>query len=139
MLFRNANSAVHLPRFMEPKTFHNTGNYITSMGNLCRWLAEQAEALGVEIFPGFSAAEVIYGESGAVEGVITGDMGISASGEHKDSYMPGMELRARYTVFAEGSRGHLGKELIAKYELDKGRSPQHYALGFNEIWDIPAE
>lgn len=138
-LFKNAEKATKLPNFMVPKTFHNKGNYITSMGNVCRWLAEQAEALGVEVFPGFSAAEVIYGENGAVEGVITGDMGISASGEHKDSYMPGMELRARYTVFAEGSRGHLGKELIAKFELDKNRSPQHYALGFKEIWDIPAD
>lgn len=134
-----AEKAIKLPNFMVPKPFHNEGNYITSMGNVCRWLAEQAEALGVEIFPGFSAAEIIYGESGAVEGVITGDMGISASGEQKDGYMPGMELRARYTIFAEGSRGHLGKELIAHYHLDKNVSPQHYAIGFKEIWDIPAE
>lgn len=138
-LFASQQKASKLPNFMVPKTFHNTGNYITSMGNMCRWLAEQAEALGVEVFPGFSAAEIIYGESGAVEGVITGDMGVSASGEEKDSFMPGMELRARYTIFAEGSRGHLGKELIAKYELNKGKSPQHYAIGFKEIWDIPAE
>src|SRR5690554_2804899 len=138
-LFKNADKATKLPNFMVPKTFHNKGNYITSMGNLCRWLAEQTEALGVNVFPGFSAAEIIYGDSGAVEGVITGDMGITASGEHKDSYTPGMELRARYTVLAEGSRGHLGKELIAKYQLDENRSPQHYAIGFKEIWDIPAE
>ncbi len=138
-MFKNATSGRKLPNFMVPKTFHNKGNYIVSMGNVCRWLAEQAEQLGVEIFPGFSAAEVLYGDSGAVEGVVTGDMGVAANGEQKDSYMPGMELRARYTVFAEGCRGHLGKELIERFNLNEGRSPQHYAIGFKEIWDIPAE
>lgn len=138
-LLRNEEDAIKLPNFMTPKTIHNEGNYIVSMGNVCRWLAEQAEALGVEIFPGFPASELIYNEDGSIAGVITGDMGLDVNGEQKDGFMPGMELRAKYTVFAEGSRGHLGKELIAKFELDKDSSPQHYAIGFKEIWDIPAE
>lgn len=136
--FKNEQSARKLPNFMVPKTFHNKGNYITSMGNVCRWLAEQAEALGVEIFPGFPAADVII-EEGKVAGVITGDMGVAADGEHKDSFEPGMELRAKYTVFAEGCRGHLGKRLQAEFELDHDASPQHYAIGFKEIWDVPTE
>lgn len=138
-MFKSAESATKLPNFMVPKTFHNDGNYITSMGNVCRWLAEQAESLGVEIFPGFSASEVLYGDNDEVLGVVTGDMGVAEDGSEKDSYMPGMELRARYTVFAEGCRGHLGKTLIDKYNLNEGKSPQHYAIGFKEIWDIPAE
>lgn len=136
---KSESSAMKLPNFMVPKLFHNEGNYIASMGNVCRWLAEQAEILGVEVFPGFPAAQVLYNDDNQVIGVITGDMGIDANGEHKDSYMPGMELKAKYTVFAEGSRGHLGKELIANYKLDQDKSPQHYAIGFKEIWDIPAE
>ncbi len=136
--FNNAESARRLPNFMVPKTFHNKGNYITSMGNVCRWLAEQAEALSVEIFPGFPAADVII-EEGKVAGVITGDMGVSAKGEEKDSFEPGMELRAKYTVFAEGCRGHLGKRLQEEFKLDQDASPQHYAIGFKEIWDVPAE
>lgn len=135
-LFNDATSARKLPNWMTPKTMHNDGNYIVSMGNVCRWLAEQAEQLGVEIFPGFPASDILYNEDGSVGGVITGDMGISAKGEHKDGFMPGMELKARYTIFAEGSRGHLGKELINKFELDKDASPQHYAIGFKEVWDI---
>lgn len=138
-LLKDEQSAKQLPGFMVPKTFHNDGNYIASMGNLCRWLAEQAESMGVEVFPGFAAAEVLYGEGNQVEGVITGDMGVSASGEEKDGYMPGMELKAKYTVFAEGCRGHLGKELIEKFDLNAGKSPQHYGIGFKEIWDVPAE
>ncbi|MDC0602419.1 electron transfer flavoprotein-ubiquinone oxidoreductase [Aliiglaciecola sp.] len=135
----NETSARKLPNFMAPKTMHNHGNYIVSMGNVCRWLAEQAEQLGVEVFPGFAASDIIYNEDGSVGGVITGDMGISESGEQKDSYMPGMELRAKYTVFAEGCRGHLGKQLIEKYSLDEGKSPQHYGIGFKEIWDVDPE
>lgn len=138
-LLKDEQAATKLPGFSVPKTMHNEGNYIVSMGNICRWLAEQAEQLGVEVFPGFAASEILYDETGAVAGVITGDMGVSASGEEKDSYMPGMELRAKYTVFAEGARGHLGKQLINKFKLDEGRSPQHYAIGFKEIWDIPPE
>ena len=135
-LLNNESSAIKLPNFSVPKTMHNDGNYIVSMGNVCRWLAEQAESLGVEIFPGFPAQSVIYNDDGSVGGVITGDMGLDADGNEKDSFMPGMELRAKYTVFAEGCRGHLGKELIEKFGLDKDSSPQHYGLGFKEIWDI---
>lgn len=135
-LLNDASSAKKLPNAMTPKTMHNQGNYIVSMGNVCRWLAEQAEQLGVEVFPGFAAADVLYNDDGSVGGVITGDMGVGADGEHKGGYMPGMELRAKYTVFAEGCRGHLGKELIEKFQLDKDSSPQHYAIGFKEIWDV---
>ncbi|MCC2615375.1 electron transfer flavoprotein-ubiquinone oxidoreductase [Aestuariibacter halophilus] len=135
-LLKNEQAATRLPGFSTPKTMHNKGNYIVSMGNLCRWLAEQAEQLGVEIFPGFPAAELLFNDDGSVAGVITGDMGIGADGQPKDSFMPGMELRAKYTVFAEGCRGHLGKQLIEKFALDEGKSPQHYAIGFKEIWDI---
>ena len=138
-LLNNENSGIKLPNFAVPKTMHNDGNYIVSMGNVCRWLAEQAEQLGVEIFPGFPAQSVIYNDDGSVGGVITGDMGLDAEGKEKDSFMPGMELRAKYTVFAEGCRGHLGKELIEKFSLDKESSPQHYGLGFKEIWDIAPE
>jgi electron-transferring-flavoprotein dehydrogenase len=132
----NENKGIKIPGVMTPKTMHNNGNYIVSMGNVCRWLAEQAEALGVEVFPGFAASEVLYNEDGSVGGVITGDMGLDEEGQPKDSFMPGMELKAKYTVFAEGCRGHLGKQLIEKFELDKGQSPQHYGIGFKEIWDI---
>ncbi|WP_440875726.1 electron transfer flavoprotein-ubiquinone oxidoreductase [Thalassotalea sp. PLHSN55] len=138
-LFNSASNGIKLPGFAVPKTMHNEGNYITSMGNICRWLAEQAEQMGVEIFPGFPAQEVLYNEDGSVGGIITGDMGLDKDGNQKDSYMPGMELKAKYTVFAEGCRGHLGKELIAKFSLDDGRSPQHYGIGFKEIWDIDPE
>ena len=135
-LLNSDTNGIKLPNFAVPKTMHNEDNYIVSMGNVCRWLAEQAEQLGVEIFPGFPAQDVIYNDDGSVGGIITGDMGLDAEGNEKDSFMPGMELRAKYTVFAEGCRGHLGKELIAKFNLDEGSSPQHYGLGFKEIWDI---
>ncbi|WP_281172204.1 electron transfer flavoprotein-ubiquinone oxidoreductase [Rheinheimera texasensis] len=134
-LLQNADDARQIPHFAVPKTMHNTGNYIVSMGNVCRWLASQAEALGVEIFPGFSAASLII-ENNVVKGIITGDMGLDKHGEQKSSFVAGMELRAKYTLFAEGCRGHLGKELIKHYQLDKDCSPQHYAIGFKEIWDI---
>lgn len=137
--FGGAEKATKLPNFIVPKTFHNNGNYIVSMGNVCRWLASQAEELGVEVFPGFAAASVIHGDSDEVCGVITGDMGVGLNGEPKDGYMPGMELRAKYTIFAEGCRGHLGKDLISHYQLDKDSTAQHYAIGFKEVWDIPAE
>ncbi|WP_109339863.1 electron transfer flavoprotein-ubiquinone oxidoreductase [Saliniradius amylolyticus] len=135
-LLKDDNKASKLPGFAVPKTLHNQGNYIVSMGNVCRWLAEQAEQLGVEIFPGFAAAEVLYNEDDQVVGVVTGDMGVSASGDEKDSFMPGMELKAKYTIFAEGARGHLGKDLIAHYQLDNDSDPQHYGIGFKEIWDV---
>jgi len=138
-LLKNGESAQKIPGLFVPKTMHNEGNYIISLGNLCRWLAEQAEALGVEIFPGFAAAEVVYNEDGSVKGIATGDMGIGMNGEQKDSYMPGMELHGKYTLFAEGCRGHLGKQLISKFNLDAGKEPQHYGIGIKELWKIPAE
>lgn len=134
-LLQNADDSRLIPHFAVPKTMHNTGNYIVSMGNVSRWLASQAEALGVEIFPGFSAASLII-EDNVVRGIVTGDMGLDKHGEQKNSFVAGMELRAKYTLFAEGCRGHLGKELIKHYQLDKDCSPQHYAIGFKEIWDI---
>ncbi|MFP3350343.1 electron transfer flavoprotein-ubiquinone oxidoreductase [Pseudoalteromonas sp. SIMBA_153] len=133
--FNNEHKATSIPHFATPNTFHNKGNYIVSMGNVCRWLAEQAENLGVEIFPGFSAHSVII-EDDVVKGIITGDMGVDKDGNEKDGYMPGMELRAKYTVFAEGCRGHLGKQLINQFALDDESSPQHYGLGFKEIWQV---
>ena len=139
LLLPDASKARKIPGFFAPKTMHNQGNYIISLGNLCRWLAQQAEALGVEIFPGFTASEVVYDDNGAVKGIATGDMGVSADGQQKDSYMPGMELHAKYTLFAEGCRGHLGKQLIAKYSLDEGKEPQHYGLGIKELWSIPKD
>lgn len=126
---------IKTPGWMIPKPMHNDGNYIVSLGNVARWLAEQAENLGVEIYPGFAAAEYIL-EDGAIKGIVTGDMGVSASGEQKADYMPGMELRAKYTVFAEGCRGHLGKRLISEFKLDEGKDPQHYGIGIKELWDI---
>ncbi|WP_343834690.1 electron transfer flavoprotein-ubiquinone oxidoreductase [Rheinheimera aquimaris] len=136
-LFNDGQNARKLPGFAVPKTMHNAGNYIVSIANLCRWLAQQAEQLGVEIFPGFAASEVLLEEK-VVKGILIGDMGLDRDGKPKDSFTPGMELRAKYTVFAEGCRGHLGKQLIKQFNLDAGKSPQHYALGFKEIWDIPA-
>jgi electron-transferring-flavoprotein dehydrogenase len=137
--FHGEDKGIKLPNFAVPKTMHNDGNFIVSMGNVCRWLAEQAEQMGVEIFPGFPAQDIIYNEDNSVAGIITGDMGLDAEGNQKDSFEPGMELRAKYTVFAEGCRGHLGKELIAKFGLDADVSPQHYGIGFKEIWDIAPE
>lgn len=134
-LLTSEQEARAIPHFAVPKTMHNSGNYIVSMGNVCRWLATQAEQLGVEIFPGFSAHELII-EENVVKGIVTGDMGLDKHGEQKSSFVPGMELRAKYTLFAEGCRGHLGKQLIKQYQLDAGKSPQHYAIGFKEIWDI---
>lgn len=134
--FTSAEKGIKTPGWMIPKPMHNDGNYIVSLGNVSRWLAEQAEALGVEIYPGFPAAEYIV-EDGAIKGVITGDMGVDAQGNPKEhEYTPGMELRAKYTVFAEGCRGHLGKRLIAQYKLDEGKDPQHYGIGIKELWDI---
>ncbi len=136
-VFTGPEKRVKVPGIFAPKTMHNKGNYIISLGNLCRWLAEQAENLGVEVFPGFAASEVLYGDNGEVTGIATGDMGVSHSGEQKDSFMQGMELRAKYTLFSEGCRGHLGKQLIAKYELDKDKDPQHYGIGIKELWKVP--
>ncbi|MGB5444264.1 MAG: electron transfer flavoprotein-ubiquinone oxidoreductase [Psychromonas sp.] len=135
-LFKNAEKAQKIPNSLVPKTMHNEGNYVISLGNLCRWLGEQANAMGVDIFPGFAAAEILYHEDGSVKGIATGDMGVDADGNHKGGYMPGMELHAKYTVFSEGCRGHLGKELIEKYDLNQGVDVQHYGLGIKELWDI---
>ena len=129
--------AFRIPALFAPKTMHNDGNFVISLGKLCRWLAQQAEDMGVEIFPGFSASKILFGSDNEVRGVITGDMGVGKNGNEKDSFMPGMELRAKYTLFAEGCRGHLGKELIGKYSLDRGKNPQHYGIGIKELWKIP--
>ncbi len=130
-----AQKGIKTPNWMIPKPMHNDGNYVVSLGNVVRWLGEQAEAIGVEIYPGFTAHEYIV-EDGAVKGIITGDMGLSETGEQKDSYMQGMELRGKYTVFAEGCRGHLGKQLVAEFKLDEGKDAQHYGIGIKELWDI---
>ena len=134
-----AEKAVRFPDMIVPKPMRNHGNYIISLGNLCRWLADQAMELGAEVFPGFAAAEILYNEDGSVKGVATGDMGVDANGEKKDAFEPGFEFHAKYTIFAEGCRGHLGKELIAKFELDKDSDPQHYGIGLKEVWEIPPE
>lgn len=136
ILLKSDTKAVTVPNWAAPKTMHNHGCYIASAGNLCRWLAERAEELGVELFPGFPAAEVLYDENNRVKGVLTGAMGISAEGQEKDSYVPSMALEAKFTLFAEGCRGHLGKELISHFSLDQGKDPQHYGIGIKELWDI---
>jgi electron-transferring-flavoprotein dehydrogenase len=137
-LFRSESKSLKIPTPFIPATMHNQGNYVISLANLCRWLAEQAETLGVDVFPGFAVNEVLYGPEGQVVGVATADMGLDAQGQPKDSFMPGMELHAKYTLFAEGCRGHLGKSLIAKYNLAASSEPQHYGIGIKELWKIPA-
>jgi electron-transferring-flavoprotein dehydrogenase len=134
MLTKNGKFAI--PHILMPPFMSNDDNYTGSLGNLCRWLAGKAEELGVEIFPGFPAAEILYDDKGAVRGVATGDMGVGRDGEHKPDYQPGMELLAKYTVFAEGARGHLTKRLKAKYDLERDCQPQIYGLGMKELWDI---
>ncbi|NML46481.1 electron transfer flavoprotein-ubiquinone oxidoreductase [Ramlibacter sp. G-1-2-2] len=135
-LFMSETGATRVPNFMLPPNFGNHGNYIASLANLVRWLAQQAEALGVEIFPGFAAAEVLYNEDGSVKGVATGNMGIGKDGEPTENFQLGMELHAKYTVFAEGARGHLGKQIIGRYQLDADRDPQSYSIGIKEVWEI---
>jgi len=135
-MFLTEAGARATPEALLPDCFRNEGNYIISLGELTQWLAAQAEALGVEIFPGFAASEVLYDADGAVVGVATGHMGLGKDGQPTDHFQLGMELRAKYTIFAEGARGHLGKQLIAKYQLDAGRDPQSYALGIKELWEI---
>jgi electron-transferring-flavoprotein dehydrogenase len=130
-----AAKAIGLPGWMVPRPMHNEGNYIISLGELCRWLGEQAEALGVNVFPGFAAAEVLY-EEDRVVGIATGDMGVQANGQPKPTFEPGYELRARYTIFAEGCRGSLGKLLMERFELREGADPQHYGIGLKEVWAI---
>ncbi|WP_314387074.1 electron transfer flavoprotein-ubiquinone oxidoreductase [Pseudomonas brenneri] len=136
-VLRSSDSSTKVPDFFVPKTMHNEGNYIISLGNLCRWLAQQAENLGVEIYPGFAAQEVLFDENGVVRGIITGDLGVDREGQPKDGlYTPGMELRGKYTLFAEGCRGHLGKQLIQRFNLDSDADVQHYGIGLKEIWEI---
>ncbi len=136
LFFTGPEKSIKVPNFLAPKTMHNHGNYIASLGNLTRWLGEKAESLGVEIFPGFAAAEVLFHDDGSIKGVATGDMGLDVNGAPKDGHEPGMELHAKYTVFAEGCRGHLGKQLIQRFGLDADKSPQHYGIGIKELWDV---
>ena len=138
-LFLTEGGSTRTPNWMLPGCFKNHGNYVISLGNVCRWLAKEAEALGVEIFPGFAAAEVLYGADASVQGVATGDMGISRKGEKTDSYQPGIELRAKYTFFAEGCRGHLARQLEPKFGLRKDADPQVYGIGLKELWDVKPE
>ena len=125
-VFLGEQSGFRVPNVLLPPFAHNHGNYIVSLGNVTKWLGEQAEALGVEIFPGFAAAEILYNDDGSVKGVATGNMGVGKNGEPTDNFQLGMELHAKYTVFAEGARGHLGKQLIAKFKLDEGKDPQSF-------------
>jgi electron-transferring-flavoprotein dehydrogenase len=136
VLFLTETKSYATPSFMMPKALTNHGNYVISLGNVVRWLGQQAEALGVEIFPGFPAAEILYDDDGAVKGVATGNMGVKRDGEPGPDFQLGMELHAKYTLFAEGSRGHLGKQLIARYSLDQGKDPQTYGIGIKELWEI---
>lgn len=137
--FLGAGGALRLPNFMLPPLMSNHGNYIVSLGNVCRWLAEQAEALGVEIYPGFAAADIVYNDDGSVRGVATGDMGIAKDGKPKDGFMRGMELHGKYVLFAEGARGSLSKMAIAKYELDAECEPPKFGLGIKELWEVAPE
>ncbi len=139
-LFLTRDGATKTPHALLPQCFHNEGNYVISLGSLTRWLGQQAEALGVEIFPGFAAAEVLYNDNGSIKGVATGNLGIGKDGQPTEHLQLGMELQAKYTVFAEGSRGHLGRQLISRFKLDAGRDPQAYGLGIKELWEIdPAQ
>ncbi|MBK4987873.1 MULTISPECIES: electron transfer flavoprotein-ubiquinone oxidoreductase [Pseudomonas] len=136
-VLKDAGSSTKVPDLFVPKTMHNHGNYIISLGNLCRWLAQQAENLGVEIYPGFAAQEALFDENGVVRGIVTGDLGVDREGQPKDGlYTPGMELRAKYTLFAEGCRGHIGKQLIKRFDLDNASDVQHYGIGLKELWEI---
>ncbi|AUO24883.1 MULTISPECIES: electron transfer flavoprotein-ubiquinone oxidoreductase [unclassified Pseudomonas] len=136
-VLRSSEASTKVPDFFVPKTMHNEGNYIISLGNLCRWLAQQAENLGVEVYPGFAAQEALFDENGVVRGIITGDLGVDREGNPKEGvYTPGMELRGKYTLFAEGCRGHIGKQLIQRFNLDSDADAQHYGIGLKEIWEI---
>ncbi len=135
-LVLTSEKSYRIPNVLLPRLMDNHGNYIASLGNVCRWLGQQAEALGVEIYPGFAAAEVLYDERGAVAGVATGDVGIAKDGSHKPDYQPGMELRAKYTLFAEGARGSLSQELMKRFNLRDGVDPQKYGIGLKELWQV---
>lgn len=135
-LFLTHTGSRQTPEWLLPACFKNHGNYVISLGQVTRWLGEQAEALGVDLFPGFAAAEILYDDHGAVLGVATGDMGIGRDGQPSDQFQPGMALVAKYTLFAEGARGQLGRQLIEKFQLDQGRDPQSYAIGIKELWEV---
>ncbi len=135
-LILSESGATQVPNSLLPQCFHNEGNYVISLGNVCRWLGEQAEALGVEIYPGFAGAEVLFDEDGAVKGVATGDMGRLHDGSEGPNFQPGMELHGKYTFFAEGCRGHLGKQLMERFNLNDGADPQTYGIGLKELWEI---
>jgi len=135
-LFLSDTGAKATPSWMLPPCFHNDGNYIVSLGKVTRWLGEQAEGLGVDIFPGFAAAEILYNDDGSIKGVATGNMGVGRDGEPTDQFQPGMELHARYTIFSEGSRGHLGRQLMERFKLNDGKDPQSYGIGIKELWEI---
>lgn len=137
--YLSETSALRVPNFLMPPLMSNHGNYVVSLGNVCRWLAKKAEALGVEVYPGFAAAEVLFGENGVVAGVATGDMGINKEGEHRGDFTRGMELRGKYTLFAEGARGSLSKQLIQRFGLAEGRDPQKFGIGLKEIWQVAPE
>ncbi|WP_438823040.1 electron transfer flavoprotein-ubiquinone oxidoreductase [Novosphingobium cyanobacteriorum] len=139
VIFLNETGGRKVPTGLLPDCFLNHGNYIVRLGNVAKWLGEQAEALGVEVYPGFAGAEILFDETGAVKGVATGDMGVTREGERGPAYQPGMELHAKYTLFAEGCRGHLGKQLEAKFNLRNGVDPQTYGIGLKELWEVPAE
>jgi len=136
VLFLNETGSKRTPDWLLPRNFHNDGCYVVSLSNVVKWMAAHAESIGVEIFPGFTAAEVLYNEDGSVKGVATGNLGISKEGEPTDNFQLGMELHAKYTIFAEGARGHLGKQVISKYNLAEGRDPQSYAIGIKELWEV---
>jgi len=135
-LFLTQSGSFRVPGFLLPECFRNHGNHVVSLGNLCRWLAKQAESLGVEIYPGFAAAEILYDEKGAVKGVATGDMGVGRDGKPTDRHQPGIELHGKYVFFAEGCRGHLGRQLMERYRLNADSDPQVYGIGLKELWEI---
>jgi electron-transferring-flavoprotein dehydrogenase len=139
VLFLSETGSTRTPDALVPRNFHNDGCYVISLSDVVKWMAQQAESLGIEIFPGFAAAEVVYDEQGRVKGVATGNMGITKEGEPGDNFQLGMELLGKYTVFAEGARGHLGKQLLAKYDLTAGKDTQTFAIGIKELWEIPAD
>ena len=138
-MFLTSNNSISLPTFLLPKATHNKGNYIISLGNVCRWMAEQAEGMGVEIYSGFAASEVLFHNDGRVKGVVTGVMGIDANCNQKPTFEPGMELHAKYTLFGEGCRGSLSKQLIQHFDLEKNCQPQTYGIGLKELWEVPDE
>jgi len=134
--FLGPAGSLRFPNFLFPPLMSNHGMYIASLGNLCRWLGEQAEAMGVEVYPGFAVADAVYNDDGSVKGVLTGDFGVAKDGSQKGGFTPGMELHGKYTLIAEGVRGSVSKKLIGKFELSKGKDPQKYGIGIKELWEV---